>query len=73
MSGHVSASSTDRETSDVVPPSGPHQGAQTISFRVPGGAQGPRHARSLMSAHLRHIDRETGKLGDCFLPRTALT
>lgn len=59
MSGHVSASSTDRETSDGVPPSGPHQGAQTISFRVPGGAQGPRHARTLMSAHLRHIDRET--------------
>lgn len=59
MSGYMSASSTDRETSDGVPPSGPYEGPQTISFGVPGGPEGPRHARSLMSAHLRHIDRET--------------
>jgi anti-sigma regulatory factor (Ser/Thr protein kinase) len=58
MSGHASASLTDRNTTNGVRTSGPLVGARTVSFGVPGGVEAPRHARSLMSAHLRHIDRD---------------
>jgi serine/threonine-protein kinase RsbW len=59
MRGHQSANTTDRDLTTGARASGAHDvvQAQTISFEVPGGLQGPRRARSVMSSHLRDIDR----------------
>jgi anti-sigma regulatory factor (Ser/Thr protein kinase) len=59
MRGHESANSTDRDTTNGAQASRGLRSlkTQTISFGVPGGVQAPRHARSVMSSHLRHIDR----------------
>src|ERR1700744_5336549 len=58
MRGHESAKSTDRDLTTGTRASGPHEvlQTQTISFGVPGGVQAPRHARSVLSSHLRAID-----------------
>ena len=59
MRGHRSADSTDQDLSNGTHASGAPGVAQpqAISFRVPGGVEAPRHARSVMSSHLRDIDR----------------
>jgi anti-sigma regulatory factor (Ser/Thr protein kinase) len=56
MRGQESADSTD--TTNGAQASGGLRSlqTQTISFGVPGGVQAPRHARSVMSSHLRDID-----------------
>jgi anti-sigma regulatory factor (Ser/Thr protein kinase) len=57
MRGQESADSTD--TTNGAQASGVLRSrpSQTISFGVAGGIEAPRHARSVMSSHLRHIDR----------------
>jgi anti-sigma regulatory factor (Ser/Thr protein kinase) len=59
MRGHASANSRDPGSANGARGCGAHDAAQTqaISFGVPGGTQAPRHARSVTSSHLRHIDR----------------
>lgn len=59
MRGQASAGSTDPDITNGARARGAHDGArtQTISFGVPGGAEAPRHARGVLSSHLRHIDR----------------
>ena len=56
MRGQASADSTEPNGARA---SGARDAAQTgtISFGVPGGVEAPRHARTVTSAHLRHIDR----------------
>jgi anti-sigma regulatory factor (Ser/Thr protein kinase) len=59
MRGQASADAMDPTSVSSARASGTYDPAQaqTISFEVPGGAQAPRHARSVMLSHLRHIDR----------------
>ncbi len=58
MRGHASAGSRDPGTTNGARAYGAHDPpqTQTISFGVPGGAEAPRHARTVMSPHLRHLD-----------------
>jgi len=58
MRGHASADPRDPGTTNGAGAFGAHDApqTQTVSFGVSGGAEAPRHARTVMSSHLRHID-----------------
>lgn len=57
MRGQVSAESTDPSGANGTHVSGTGDLPGATSFELPGGIEAPRHARSVTSAHLRHIDR----------------
>ncbi len=57
MRGQESANSMNREIISGAGAAVMVGGAQRISFGVPGGLQAPRDARSVISSHLRDIDR----------------
>jgi serine/threonine-protein kinase RsbW len=59
MRGHESANPTDLDLSTGAQALGTRDVApgRRFSFGVPGGVQAPRHARSVMSSHLREMDR----------------
>lgn len=60
MRGYASADSRDPKGANGAQASRTHPAAQTqtISFGVSGGDEAPGHARTVMSSHLRHIDRD---------------
>jgi anti-sigma regulatory factor (Ser/Thr protein kinase) len=57
MRGPGSADAMDRDGTNGARAPGAYDAAPAISFGVPGGVGAPRHARSVMSSHLRDIDR----------------